>query len=99
PGGRPRTIEAGDALKQRGPPGGRRFREPPPEGVKSRKSIVRRVSSDQRTIDRTDRRADNPIRLDARMGERLEYARLVRAQSGNALQDQDNLPRNAVAFI
>jgi hypothetical protein len=47
-----------------------------------------RIACDQRTVDRTDRNAADPIRLKLGLGQRGIYAGLVRAECAAALQQQ-----------
>ena len=54
-------------------------------------ALVGAIAGDQRCVDRSDRRADYPVRLLARLVQRLVDARLVRAERAAALQDEHRL--------
>ena len=64
-----------------------------PECLQPRHAILRRVAGDDRAVDCADRRADDPVGLDARLVQRLIDADLVGAQRTAALQHQDHLAR------
>jgi hypothetical protein len=64
-----------------------------PEFAQTRQPVLRRVAGDQAGIDGADRGADNPVRLDAGLMQRLVDAGLEGAQRAAALQHQHDLPR------
>jgi hypothetical protein len=98
--------EAGDAVGDRGPvrklfvEAGNDVAKAPdrmllhllPELAQARQTVLRRVARDQAGIDRADRGADNPVRLDAGFMQRLVDAGLIGAKRAAALQHQHDLP-------
>lgn len=69
-----------------------------PERAKLRHALARRVSGDQRAVDRADRCPDHSVRLDACVRERLEDTGLVGAESASALEDEDDLSGKRMSF-
>ena len=66
-----------------------------PEDLKPLQTPLRRIAGDDRRIDRADRHAAHPVRLDARFVQRLIDAGLIGAERAAALQHQ----RDPVAAI
>src|SRR6516225_3927946 len=64
-----------------------------PEFLQTLEAVLRRISGDQRRIDRTNGRADHPVDIDAGLLHRLVDAELIGAQRAAALQDEHDLPR------
>src|SRR5688500_15082107 len=62
-----------------------------PELAQSRQSVFRLIAGDQASVDGPDRRADDPVRLDAHLMQRLVDARLISAERAAALKDEDRL--------
>src|SRR5450755_1261090 len=102
--------EAGNAVGDRRPIGellvksrenaaeipGRVLLHPFPEFLQAREPGLRLIAGDQARIDRPDRGADDPVRLDAGFVERLIDAGLIGAERTAALQHQHDLPRQTV---
>jgi hypothetical protein len=65
----------------------------PPEFLQPRQAVLRRVAGDQAGVDRPDGGADNPVRLDSGLVQRLIDTRLVRSENAAALQHQDDLAK------
>ncbi len=59
-----------------------------PEFAQLLESRFRRVPGDERRIDRSDRDAGHPIRIEMRIGQRLVDPRLISAESAAPLQQQ-----------
>ena len=73
--------------------------EPPPELLQPAEALRRLVAGNQGAVDRTDRGADDPIRLDAALGQRLIDAGLIGAERAAALKHQHGLlDRRSSAF-
>ena len=64
---------------------------PAPEFLQPLQTIFRLVAGDQAGVDGADRRADDPIRLDAGLMQGLIDARLIGAERAAALEDEDGL--------
>ena len=64
-----------------------------PEFAQARQPVLRRIAGDQAGIDGADRGADDPVRLDAGLVQRLVDAGLIGAERAAALQHQHDLPR------
>src|SRR5262245_52149438 len=82
--GRERPGEAGV------PPGGRR-RDAFPEGTQPVDTVLRRIAGNDRSVDRVDRNASNPVMCIVRGGEGLVDAGLVAAEGAAALEDEPDL--------
>jgi hypothetical protein len=65
---------------------------PPPEFAQSRQAVVRYVAGNQARINSADRCADDPVRLDPRLMQRLIDTGLIRAQRTATLQYENDLP-------
>jgi hypothetical protein len=108
---RVRPEEAGDAVGDGRPVGellvetgkgvaeipDRLLLHPLPEFLQARQPLLGLVARDQAGIDRPDRSADDPVRLDAGLVQRLVDAGLVGAERSAALQHQHDLARQALA--
>jgi hypothetical protein len=68
---------------------------PAPEFAQSRQAVLRRVSSDEAGVDGSNRRTDDPVRLDASFLQRLVHACLIGSQRAAALQHEHDLTRKA----
>src|SRR5271169_4565389 len=68
-----------------------------PELAQFRQPLLWGVPDDQARIDSTDRGADDPIRLDAGLMQRLIDAGLVRAQRAAALKNENDLSGQRLA--
>ena len=77
----------------RSTPGRRTAADTPsaPEFLQRSETISVRIAGDQAGIDRADRGADDPVRLDAVLVQRLIDASLVGAERAAALQHQNDL--------
>ena len=64
-----------------------------PELAQARQPVLRRIAGDQAGVDGADRGADDPVRLDAGLVQRLVDAGLIGAKRAAALQHQHDLPR------
>ena len=64
-----------------------------PEFAQPRQTVLRCITGDQAGIDGADRGADDPVRLDAGLVQRLVDAGLIGAERAAALQHQHDLPR------
>ena len=64
-----------------------------PELAQPRQPVLRRVARNQARVDRADRGADDPVRFDAGLVQRLVDARLIRAERAAALQHKYDLAR------
>jgi len=67
---------------------GRRRGDPLPECSQARNALFRRVAGDDRRVDRPDRDASDPVRVQIRLGQGLIDPALIRAQSTAALEHQ-----------
>ena len=63
-----------------------------PELLQGSQPVVRLVADDDRGVDGADGGADNPIRLDAGVVQRVIDARLERSERTSALQNEHDLP-------
>ncbi len=72
-----------------------RLGDPLPEGLQLLQPAARRIAGDDRRVDRADRDAGHPVRLDAGFVQRLVDAGLIGAERAAALQHQ----RDAVASL
>ena len=65
--------------------------------LQPRQPVLRRIAGDQAGVDGADRGADDPVRLDAGLMQRLVDAGLVGAERAAALQHQHDLARQVLA--
>src|SRR6516165_3116577 len=63
----------------------------PPKRVQSIQPGLDRIAGDHRAVDRADRRADHPVRLNAGLMQRLIDADLIGAERTAALEHEDDL--------
>src|SRR5262249_561452 len=63
----------------------------PPKLIELSEAILRCVSCNDAGVDGTDRGANDPIRFDARLVQRLVYTDLVGAERSTALEDEHHL--------
>ena len=68
---------------------------PLPEFAQPRQPVLRRIAGDQAGVDGADRGADDPVRLDAGLVQRLIDAGLIGAERAAALQHQHDLARQS----
>ena len=73
----------------------RRMFDAAPELAQLREPVGRPVAGDNRGVDRADRSADHPVRLDARFVQCLVDAGLIGAERAAALKDQNDLPERS----
>ena len=71
-----RIAQPGEELGQEG---AGTLLDTPPEGAQAFETMLWRVAGDQRGVDGANRRADDPIRFDAGLVQRLVHANLVSA--------------------
>ncbi len=76
---------------------GRVLLHPLPEFLQAREPGLRLIAGDQARVDRPDRGADDPVRLDAGFVQRLIDAGLIRAERTPTLEHQHDLARQAPA--
>jgi hypothetical protein len=69
----------------------------PPEFLEPGKTVLDLVAGDEARIDGADRGADQPVRLDAGLVQRLIDAALIGAECAAALQHKHDLPVIGVA--
>jgi len=62
-----------------------------PEGVQTLATLLWGIAGDDRSVDRTDRRTDHPIGLDASLVQGLVNAHLEGAKGAAALQHEHDL--------
>ena len=83
-------VEAG---KRGAPVPYRLLLHPLPELLQARQAVLGRVAGNEARIDRTDRGADDPVRLDAGFVQGLVDPGLVRAERAAALKHEHDLTR------
>src|SRR5260370_24465760 len=81
-------VEAGEYLAKAPD---RLLLHPLPEFLQARHAVLRRIAGDEARIDGTDRCADNPVRLNSSLVQRLIDACLIRSKRAAALQYQHDL--------
>ena len=62
-----------------------------PKRLKRGHALARCIAGDQAGVDGADRSADDPVRLDAGLVERLVDPRLIGAEGAPTLEDEHNL--------
>ncbi len=62
-----------------------------PELAQFLEALAGLASGDERRVDRSDRRADHPLRGDSGLVQRLVYADLIGAERASALEDENGL--------
>ena len=96
-------VQVGEQLAHAPPgewPGGRMLPvlDAAPEVVQPREPVAGLIAGDQRRVDRADRRADDPVGLDAGFVQRLVDAHLVGAECAAALQHEHDLAGQGAAL-
>src|SRR6516164_11072788 len=71
----------------------------PPKRVQSIQPGLDRVAGDHRAVDRADRRADHPVRLNAGLMQRLIDADLISAKRAATLEHEDDLSVLFLQFL